>query len=147
MNKDLSELIGTLVGYTIGVLVANGIIMWVYNMVVPDVFGLKPIGYWQLFGLYMVCHYLFKPHSYKTKKDWAVKNSCILHLWKFVGIIGWYTVCFIGYGLPFSRIIRRWLRARSNTWLYGLKPTITKFTTIVWVNLIDFLKKAGKLKE
>ena len=44
MNDDLSELIGKLVGYTIGVLVANGIIMWVYNMVIPDVFGLKPIG-------------------------------------------------------------------------------------------------------
>ncbi len=42
--NDWTKLIGTLVGYTIGVLVANGIIMWVYNMVVPDVFGLKPIG-------------------------------------------------------------------------------------------------------
>lgn len=69
MNKDLSELLGKLVGYTIGVLVANGIIMWVYNMVIPDVFGLKPIGYWQLFGLYMICHYLFKPHSYAKSKN------------------------------------------------------------------------------
>jgi len=76
--NDWTKLIGTLVGYTIGVLVANGIIMWVYNMVVPDVFGFKPIGYWQLFGLYMICHYLFKPHSYKTKKDWLIKKSCWL---------------------------------------------------------------------
>jgi hypothetical protein len=53
------------------VLVANGIVMWVYNMVVPDVFGFKPIGYWQLFGLYMVCHYLFKVHTVNLsgKKD------------------------------------------------------------------------------
>jgi hypothetical protein len=51
------------------VLVANGIVMWVYNSVVPDVFGLKPIGYWQLFGLYMICHYLFKPHSYAKNKN------------------------------------------------------------------------------
>jgi len=50
-------------------LVANGIIMWVYNMVVPDVFGLKPIGYWQVFGLYMGCHYLFKSHSYPKNKN------------------------------------------------------------------------------
>jgi hypothetical protein len=29
-----------------------------------------------LFGLYMVCHYLFKPHSYaKNKKDWLVKKT------------------------------------------------------------------------
>jgi len=53
MNDDLKELLSKLVGYTIGVLVANGIIMWVYNMVVPDVFGFKPIGYWQLFIKYL----------------------------------------------------------------------------------------------
>lgn len=70
MNDDLKDLIFKLVGYIIGSLIANGIIMWVYNSVVPDVFGLKPIGYWQLFGLYMVCYYLFKPHSYpNTKKN------------------------------------------------------------------------------
>ena len=61
----MKDLILTAVGYTIGVLVANGIVMWVYNMVVPDVFGLKPIGYWQLFGLYMICSYLFKAHTVK----------------------------------------------------------------------------------
>jgi hypothetical protein len=69
--KELKDLIYKLVGYTIGVLVANGIVMWVYNSVVPDVFGFKPIGYWQLFGLYMVCSYLFKAHTVKLsgKKD------------------------------------------------------------------------------
>jgi hypothetical protein len=69
--KELKDLIYKLVGYTIGVLVANGIVMWVYNSVVPDVFGLKPIGYWQLFGLYMICSYLFKAHTVKLsgKKD------------------------------------------------------------------------------
>jgi hypothetical protein len=69
--KELKDLIYKLVGYTIGVLVANGIIMWVYNSVVPDVFGFKPIGYWQLFGLYMICSYLFKVHTVNLsgKKD------------------------------------------------------------------------------
>jgi hypothetical protein len=34
-----------------------------------------------LFGLYMVCHYLFKPHSYaKNKNNWVVKKSC----WLFI---------------------------------------------------------------
>ena len=65
----MKDLILKLVGYTIGVCVANGIIMWVYNMVVPDVFGFKPIGYWQLFGLYMVCHYLFKTHDVKVTNN------------------------------------------------------------------------------
>jgi hypothetical protein len=69
--NELKDLIYKLVGYTIGVLVANGIIMWVYNSVVPDVFGFKPIGYWQLFGLYMICSYLFKVHTVNLsgKKD------------------------------------------------------------------------------
>jgi len=68
---NMNKLIYTLVGYTIGVFVANGIIMWVYNSVVPDVFGFKPIGYWQLFGLYMICSYLFKATTVKLsgKKD------------------------------------------------------------------------------
>ena len=68
--KELKDLIYKLVGYTIGVLVGNGIIMWVYNSIIPELYGFKPIGYWQLFGLYMVCSYLFKNHSYpKNKKD------------------------------------------------------------------------------
>jgi hypothetical protein len=60
-----------LVGYTIGVLVANGIIMWVYNSIIPELYGFKPIGYWQLFGLYMICSYLFKVHTVNLsgKKD------------------------------------------------------------------------------
>ena len=67
--KELKDLILKLVGYTIGVLVGNGIIMWVYNSIIPELYGFKPIGYWQLFGLYMVCHYLFKNHSYPNNKN------------------------------------------------------------------------------
>ena len=68
--KELKDLIYKLVGYTVGILVGNGIIMWIYNSIIPELYGFKPIGYWQLFGLYMICHYLFKPHSYpKNKKD------------------------------------------------------------------------------
>ncbi len=52
-----------LIGYIVGVLVGNGIIMWVYNSILPEMYGFKPIGYWQLFGLYMICGYLFKTHN------------------------------------------------------------------------------------
>ena len=67
--KELKDLIYKLVGYTIGVLVANGIVMWVYNSIIPELYGFKPIGYWQLFGLYMICSYLFKNHSYPNNKN------------------------------------------------------------------------------
>ena len=52
-----------LIGYIVGVFVANGIIMWLYNAILPEMYGFKPIGYWQLFGLYMICGYLFKTHN------------------------------------------------------------------------------------
>jgi len=38
-----------LIGYIVGIFVANGIIMWVYNSILPEMYGFKPIGYWQLF--------------------------------------------------------------------------------------------------
>jgi len=59
MNKTLFKCIG----YIFGVFVANGIIMWMYNSILPEMYGFKTIGYWQLFGLYMICGYLFKTHN------------------------------------------------------------------------------------
>ena len=59
----MTNLIYQLIGYVIGVFVGNGIIMWVYNSILPEMYGFKPIGYWQLFGLYMICSYLFKTHN------------------------------------------------------------------------------------
>ncbi len=52
-----------LIGYIVGIFVANGIIMWLYNAILPEMYGFKPIGYWQLFGVYMICGYLFKTHN------------------------------------------------------------------------------------
>ena len=67
--NDLKQLILKLVGYAVGILVGNGIIMWIYNSIIPELYGFKPIGYWQLFGLYMICNYLFKNHSYPNNKN------------------------------------------------------------------------------
>jgi hypothetical protein len=67
--NDLKQLILKLVGYAVGILVGNGIIMWIYNSIIPELYGFKPIGYWQLFGLYMICSYLFKNHSYPNNKN------------------------------------------------------------------------------
>lgn len=53
----------TLIGYMIGVFVVNAIMMWIWNNVMPDMFGLKPIGYWQMFGLYIMSNYLLKTNN------------------------------------------------------------------------------------
>jgi uncharacterized membrane protein YvlD (DUF360 family) len=53
----------TLIGYMIGLFVVNAIMMWIWNNVMPDMFGLKPIGYWQMFGLYLMSNYLLKTNN------------------------------------------------------------------------------------
>ncbi len=53
----------TLIGYMIGVFVVNAIMMWIWNNVMPDMFGLKPIGYWQMFGIYLLSNYLLKTNN------------------------------------------------------------------------------------
>ena len=59
MTNPIYKLIGCIVGIFVG----NGIIMWVYNSILPEMYGFKPIGYWQLFGLYLICSYLFKTQN------------------------------------------------------------------------------------
>ena len=53
----------TLIGYMIGLFVVNAIMTWIWNNVMPDMFGLKPIGYWQMFGLYIMSNYLLKTNN------------------------------------------------------------------------------------
>lgn len=61
----MTELIYKLIGYIVGSLVINGVVMWLYNSILPELYGFKPIGYWQMFGLYMICNFLFKTHNVK----------------------------------------------------------------------------------
>ena len=53
----------TLIGYMIGVFVVNAIMTWIWNNVMPDMFGLKSIGYWQMFGIYLLSNYLLKTNN------------------------------------------------------------------------------------
>jgi len=53
----------TLIGYMIGLFVVNAIMMWIWNNVMPDMFGLKSIGYWQMFGIYLLSNYLLKTNN------------------------------------------------------------------------------------
>ena len=62
MNNSWTNSLIKLLAYTAGVAVANGFVMWIWNMVMPDMFGCKPIGYWQMCGLYVIGNYLFKNH-------------------------------------------------------------------------------------
>ena len=53
----------TLIGYMIGLFVVNAIMTWIWNNVMPDMFGVKSIGYWQMFGIYLLSNYLLKTNN------------------------------------------------------------------------------------
>lgn len=44
------------------------IIMWLWNGMLPDMFGFPEIGYWRAWGLMMLGHLLFAPFNYKYQK-------------------------------------------------------------------------------
>lgn len=56
------------------------IVMLLWNWIMPDIFGLKTITYWQGWGLVLLAHILFKtfpgPHrnyNHADKNAWKVK--------------------------------------------------------------------------
>lgn len=46
-------LLGLLLGF---------VVMWLWNWLMPAIFGLPLIGYWKAVGLFLLCHLLFKGH-------------------------------------------------------------------------------------
>ncbi len=38
----------------------GAVTMWLWNWLMPEIFGLKPLGYWQAWGLLALCTILFK---------------------------------------------------------------------------------------
>jgi hypothetical protein len=44
-------------------------VMWLWNLVIPSIFNLPQIGYWQAFCLYCLCGLLFKSITNKTSTN------------------------------------------------------------------------------
>ncbi len=55
--------------------VFGAVVMLLWNRLMPDIFGLKTITYWQAWGLVLLAHLLFKGghsgHGHKSRRDWA----------------------------------------------------------------------------
>lgn len=71
--KDTLDIISESSKTTIGKLIASMIllillipfifafpVMWLWNWIMPDIFGLVTIGYWKAFGIMALCGILFK---------------------------------------------------------------------------------------
>ncbi len=50
-------------------LVLGLVIMWLWNWLMPGIFGLPTITYWQAVGIFILCHLLFKGHPGHGRKD------------------------------------------------------------------------------
>ncbi len=72
--------LGLLLAGTLGLALGFGL-MLLWNWLMPDLFGLPEIGYWQAVGLFVLCHLLFKGHhhhGHSDKKDgppWSRKDK------------------------------------------------------------------------
>ena len=43
-------------------------VMWLWNWLMPDLFGLREIGWAQAWGLFVLCGFLFKSSSVSSSK-------------------------------------------------------------------------------
>ena len=43
-------------------LVLGLVVMWLWNWLMPGIFNLPEITYWQAVGVFILCHLLFKSH-------------------------------------------------------------------------------------
>ena len=59
MKAILTFLLSIILAVGLGLLIAFPV-MWLWNYVIPDVFGLSTIVYWQAFALYTLCNILTK---------------------------------------------------------------------------------------
>ena len=66
--------VGKIIGWVfvgIGIAAALGLVLglglqWLWNQLMPEIFGLPPISYWQAVGLFVLAHLLFKGHHHQA---------------------------------------------------------------------------------
>ncbi len=60
----------TLMGFVFGLLV-----MWLWNWLMPELFGLKAISFWQAWGIVVLSHILIKPGYGTSGKGSGTKEA------------------------------------------------------------------------
>ena len=69
---------GIFIAATMGLVLGFGL-RWLWNALMPEIFGLPPITYWQAVGLFVLSHLLFKGHhhcgpSREKKSPWKKRH-------------------------------------------------------------------------
>jgi hypothetical protein len=60
--------LGVAIAVSLGFVLGFGL-MWLWNWLMPALFGLPVITYWQAVGLFVLCHLLFKGHHHHGGGD------------------------------------------------------------------------------
>lgn len=63
MEKLIVSVILIVFGFTLYALLVALPVMWLWNWLTPDLFGLKEISFWQALGLAFLCSLLFRSSS------------------------------------------------------------------------------------
>ena len=73
MADAIAKLIGgmslVLAVFLVLALIIGFPVMWMWNYVVPDVFGLPPIHFWQAFWLTVLCNIMFSGLGFSSGSD------------------------------------------------------------------------------
>jgi hypothetical protein len=76
LRRNMSWLIplGAVVGA--GLFVGLGfLVAWLWRVTLGDIFGLKPISFWQAWGLMVLCQILFKANVQPTTRTGSMHRS------------------------------------------------------------------------
>jgi hypothetical protein len=67
----MNQIIGTIIGFVMVVLALSALlslpVMWLWDWLMPELFGLKTITWAQAWGLNFLCGLLFKSHTTASK--------------------------------------------------------------------------------
>lgn len=74
--NDIVEKLATIIDGIVllcGAVMLGGLLVgfpvkWLWNWLLPDLFGIKVIGFWQAWGLAVLCGMLFKSSNTKSKE-------------------------------------------------------------------------------
>jgi hypothetical protein len=73
MNDNIANFLAALIGgiFLVGVIcLLLGLPVWIlWNLLIPSIFGLPSIGFWEAVGLNLLCSFLFKSTSTNTSKS------------------------------------------------------------------------------
>ena len=68
MNNTIQTILTAILIVAVTAIILGLPLMWLWNWLMPTIFGLSEITFWQACGLQLLATILFKPTSLKTNK-------------------------------------------------------------------------------